>query len=184
MATPKVYISSGTFLSDSWKLASLVRKSGWKPDVLLALWRGGAGVGIAVHEFFKVTGWGSLRHYPLKCASYSGIGEISSDVVFTLGAETFALISPGEKVLIVDDVLDTGKTAAALMSRMEGIGAEARIATVYRKPPSGTSRIEADYCARDLGDDWIVFPHEIEGLSRDEVFAKDPELARLIDVSK
>ena len=87
MTPPKVYISADTFMLDSWKLASMVRKSGWKPDVLLALWRGGAGVGIAVHEFFKVTGWGSVRHYPLKCASYSGICENSSDVVFTLGAE-------------------------------------------------------------------------------------------------
>lgn len=182
MAPPKVYISADTFMSDSWKLASMVRKSGWKPDVLLALWRGGAGVGIAVHEFFKVTGWGGVRHYPLKCASYSGICENSSDVVFTLGAETFALISPGERVLVVDDVLDTGKTAATLMSCIAGLGAEARIATVYRKPSSNTSRIEADYCTRDLGDDWIVFPHEIEGLTKDEVFAKDPELAKLLEV--
>ena len=182
MTPPKVYISADTFMLDSWKLASMVRKSGWKPDVLLALWRGGAGVGIAVHEFFKVTGWGSVRHYPLKCASYSGICENSSDVVFTLGAETFALISPGEKVLVVDDVLDTGKTAATLMSCIAGLGAEARIATVYRKPSSNTLRIEADYCTRDLGDDWIVFPHEIEGLTKDEVFAKDPELAKLLEV--
>lgn len=180
MAPPKTYVSADRFLSDSWKLASMVRKSGWRPDVLLALWRGGAGAGIAVHEFFKATGW-DVRHYPLKCASYSGICGEPSDVVFTLGAETFALIAPGENVLVVDDVLDTGRTAATLKERIAERGAEARIATVYRKPSPDASRIEADYCARDLGGDWIVFPHEIEGLAKEEILEKDPELARLLE---
>ena len=37
-----------------------------------------------------------------------------------------------------------------------------------------------DYFVKDVGDSWIVFPHEIEGLSDDEVVRKDPALADLI----
>ncbi|MBQ4417236.1 MAG: alcohol dehydrogenase catalytic domain-containing protein, partial [Butyrivibrio sp.] len=41
---------------------------------------------------------------------------------------------PGDKVLVVDDVFDTGKTAAAVKQRIESTGAEMRMACVYWKP--------------------------------------------------
>ena len=84
------------------------------------------------------------------------------------------------KVLVVDDVLDTGKTAEAIKHKIESHGAEVKLAVVYRKPTSNQSRVAADYYARDLGEEWIVFPHEIEGLSRSEIFEKDPALAELL----
>ena len=39
----KRYLSANDYLHDTWKLAASVRASGWKPDILIALWRGGAG---------------------------------------------------------------------------------------------------------------------------------------------
>ena len=63
----KHYIKATEFLHDSWKLAAMVRKSGWKPDFLVGLWRGGAPVAVAIHEFLKATDW-SVQHVPLKCA--------------------------------------------------------------------------------------------------------------------
>ena len=53
----KKYISPDRFQEDVWRLAAKARSSGWKPDMIIALWRGGATVGISVHEFFKATGW-------------------------------------------------------------------------------------------------------------------------------
>lgn len=180
--TGKVYIPADGFLRDSWALAAEVRKSGWRPDAILALWRGGAGVGVAVHEFFKVTGWDGVRHYPLKCSSYTAIGENSSGVGFTLLEETLRLVGRGERVLVVDDVLDTGKTAAAIKGRLDDAGMESRLAVVYVKPSPDPSRCCADYSVRDLGEEWIVFPHEIEGLSPAEILEKDPALAKLLEV--
>ena len=123
----KHYLSANQYQSDMWRLASVIRKSGWKPDFLVGLWRGGAPVAIAVHEYFRATGW-NVQHIPLKCWSYTGIGANSNKVDFLLGDAIFGMFRAGDKVLFVDDVFDTGKTAAAVMDQMRGIGAEARIA--------------------------------------------------------
>ena len=175
----KTYLDANGFLLDSWRLAAAVRESGWKPDIILALWRGGAGVGVSLHEFFKVTGW-NVRHIPLKCASYTGIGANGGDVVFTLGDEIFGLMRAGDRVLVVDDVFDTGKTAAAVKERIDAIGAEMRMACVYWKPQKNVTNLKPDYFVRDVGLDWIVFPHEIEGLTDEEIVQKDPALASLV----
>ena len=175
----KHYLSANEYHADSWRLAAEVRMSGWKPDILIALWRGGAPVGISVHEFFKATGW-SVQHLPLKCASYSGIGENPGGVEFTHGDMVFGALRRGDKVLVVDDVFDTGKTAAAVKERLDGVGAEMRMACVYWKPQKNTTSLKPDYFVRDVGLDWIVFPHEIDGLTDDEIAEKDPLLAELV----
>lgn len=179
----KHYLSADGYLRDSWRLAAAVRASGWRPDTLIALWRGGASVGIAVHEFFKATGW-DMRSLALKSTCYTGIGTHTGEVVFTLGDEVFALLSKGEKVLVVDDVFDTGMTAKAVKERIEATGAEFRFASVYWKSSKNETDVEPDYFVRDPGDEWIVFPHEIEGLTKDERVRKDPVLAALLDADE
>lgn len=176
----KTYMSADECLRDSWRLAAAVRKSDWKPDILIALWRGGAFAGVSLHEFFKVTGW-DVQHIPLKCASYTAIGSgQAGEVVFTLGEEIFRMLRPGDKVLVVDDVFDTGKTAKAVQEQIQKTGAEMRLACVYWKPDKNTTDLKPDYFVRDVGNDWIVFPHEIDGLTKEEIAAKDPLLASLL----
>ena len=175
----KHYLSADEYLRDTWKLAAAVRTSGWKPDILIALWRGGAPVGVAMHEYFKVIGW-DIQHIPLKCASYSGIGDNHGQVVFTHGEVVLDMLRKGDKVLVVDDVFDTGKTAAAVKARMDAVGAEMRMACVYWKPQKNITDMKPDYFVKDVGLDWIVFPHEIEGLTKEEIAIKDPVLALLM----
>ena len=175
----KHYLSADDYLRDVWRLGAAIRRSEWKPDILIALWRGGAPVGIAIHEFLKVSGW-DIRHIPLKCTSYTGIGENAGDVEFTCGDLVFGMIRKGDKVLVVDDVFDTGKTAAAVKAKMDALGAESRMACVYWKPEKNLTDLRPDYFTRDVGREWIVFPHEIEGLSKDEIRTKDSLLAELL----
>jgi len=175
----KRYLSANDFLRDSWLLAAAIRKSGWRPDFLIALWRGGAPVGVAVHEYLKVSGW-PIEHVPLKCASYTGIGENVGQVSFTHADIVFGMLRKGDRVLVVDDVFDTGKTVAAVKERLDAVGAESRFACVYWKPAKNRTNLKPDYFTRDVGLEWIVFPHEIEGLSPAEVAEKDPELAALL----
>lgn len=175
----KQYIGADEYLHDNWRLAAAVRKSGWRPDFILGLWRGGAPVAIAVHEFFKVTGW-DIQHVPLKCSSYTGIEANEGDVAFTHGDIVFGMFRKGDKVLVVDDVFDTGRTAAAVKRRMDAVGVEMRTACVYWKPEKNETELKPDYFVKDAGGTWIVFPHEIEGLSEDEVEKKDSVLADLV----
>ena len=180
MSGGRQYISADEYLHDNWRLAAAVRRSGWRPDFILGLWRGGAPVAIAMHEFMKVTGW-SVQHVPLKCASYTGVGENPGEVVFTHGDVVFGMFRKGDRVLVVDDVFDTGKTAAAVKRRMEAAGVDMRMACVYWKPGRNTTDLAPDYFVKDVGDDWIVFPHEIEGLSASEIVCKDATLAELME---
>lgn len=180
MEEAKQYVSADAYLRDAWRLAAAVRESGWRPDLLLALWRGGAPAGVAVHEFFAATGW-DVRHLPLKSAAYSGIGGRTGRVEFSLGDETFALVAPGWRVLVVDDVFDTGATAAAARGRLAARGAEVRVATVYWKSGVAPGGARPDYFAKDVGGAWIVFPHEIAGLTAAERREKDPALAALVE---
>jgi hypoxanthine phosphoribosyltransferase len=176
----KNYLSADCYLRDIWQLAAKVRESGWRPDFILGLWRGGAPVAVAIHEFMKVTGW-DVKHIPLKCTSYDGIEENSGEVKFTHGDVVFEMFRAGDRVLVVDDVFDTGKTAVAVKMRMETIGAEMRMACVYWKPEKNVTAMKPDYFVEDSGSGWIVFPHEMEGLSREEMARKDPFLARLLN---
>lgn len=172
----KTYLSANDYLRDEWRLAAAVKKSGWKPDILIALWRGGAPVGVSLHEFFKCAGW-PVQHMPLKCASYTGIGENGGKVVFSHGEVIFSTLRKGNRVLVVDDVFDTGKTAEAVHDRIARTGAEMRMACVYWKPAKNQTALKPDYYVKDVGSDWIVFPHEIEGLTDAEIGEKDPMLA-------
>lgn len=175
----KKYLDAGEYLRDIWLLASKVVKSDWRPDIIVALWRGGAPAGVAVHEFFKAAGW-DAGHIPLKCSSYSGIGENEGKVEFTAGEIVFGMLSPGMKVLVVDDVFDTGLTAKAVKEHVSETGAEMRIAAVYWKREKNLTDILPDYYARETGTDWLVFPHEIEGLTMEETRCKDPVLADML----
>lgn len=179
MTDGKHYLSANAYLADVWRLAAAVRKDGWRPDIMIALWRGGAPVGVAVHEFFRTTGW-DVQHLPLKCASYTAVGENAGEVVFTHADIVFGMLREGDRVLVVDDVFDTGKTAAAVKARLDAIGAEMRMACVYWKPAKNTTDLAPDWFTRDVGAEWIVFPHEIDGLSANEIAEKDPALADLL----
>ena len=176
----KRYINATDYLHDAWRLAAAIRRSGWRPDYLVGLWRGGAHVAVAVHEFLSVSGW-DMQHVPLKCASYTGIGANAGEVSFTHGDIVFGMFRAGNRVLVVDDVFDTGKTAAAVKERLDAVGAEMRLACVYWKPGKNETELKPDYFVQDVGSRWIVFPHEIGGLTRAEIMEKDPVLARLLD---
>ncbi len=174
----KVYLDARDYLRDMWRLARQVLDSGWKPDVLLALWRGGAQAGVAIHEYLKVQGV-SVRHLPVKCSSYTGIGQNSEEVTFECADSAFAQLTPGMKVLVVDDVFDTGKTTAAIHEKLNAKGCDMRMACVYWKPGKNLTQYRPDFHVRTL-DRWIVFPHEIEGLSPEEIAEKDEVLSALM----
>lgn len=178
-AIEKTYISANEYQIDIWKLASQIRKSGWKPDFLIGLWRGGAPVAISVHEFLKATGW-SVEHLPLKCFSYTGIKENCENVSFFSGDAVFGMFKKGDKVLFVDDVFDTGKTAAAVHEKALKTGIEMKLACVYWKSTENKTSLKPDFCTREIGGKWIVFPHEMVGLTMEEIRRKNSTLAELL----
>ena len=123
----KRFLSADAFQRDCARLAKLVFDDpSWQPDFILALWRGGAQPGVIISEVFAFLGR-PLPHAIVKCASYApGIGNRTDSVVFQ-GADAILDSLAGKRVLVVDDVFDTGKTAEATLARLRH--ADARIAT-------------------------------------------------------
>ncbi|MFT6157430.1 MAG: hypoxanthine phosphoribosyltransferase, partial [Neolewinella sp.] len=52
----KIFISAEELLLDSFKLAEKVYLSGFRPDFIIGVWRGGAPVGIAIQEYLDFIG--------------------------------------------------------------------------------------------------------------------------------
>jgi hypoxanthine phosphoribosyltransferase len=176
--TNKIYLSANDYLRDSFRLARMVLDSGWMPDDIIALWRGGAPVGVAVHEFLHYHGL-RPRHRTLICKSYTGIQSREGEVMLEGADEVFGSVTKGSRVLIVDDVFDSGNTARTVLERLAQCDADARLATVYWKPSQNKTHCKPDFYVRET-EDWIVFPHELDGLTHDEVKTKDPVVRDLL----
>jgi hypoxanthine phosphoribosyltransferase len=174
----KVYVSANAYQRDSFRLARAILDSGWQPDDMIALWRGGAPVGVSIHEFLYYHGL-RPRHRVLKCQSYTGIQSRGHCVTFEDAEPVFQSVTPGSRVLVVDDVFDSGCTARAVLDRLAPFGADVRIATVYWKPNANQTDLKPDYFVRET-DQWIVFPHELAGLTPDEIKTKDPDIYALL----
>ena len=177
-SSKKLYVDAQTLLVDSIKLARMVWNDKFCPTVLVSVWRGGTLPGIATDEFFRCRGQ-RLHHAVIKAQSYDGMEQGESGVQVEGIEDIAAIVKNDDRLLIIDDVFDTGHTMVAIMneiSEITGIGdAECRSATVYYKPANNKTAIEPSYYV--LAEDrWIVFPHEIIGLTDEELQSHRPEL--------
>ena len=103
----KLYLTTQGQLEDSFKLGSLILKSGFKPKFIIAIWRGGAPIGIAVQEILEYCGI-KTDHIAIRTSSYSDINK-RADQVRVHGLNYLVKnISHTDPLLIVDDVFDTG----------------------------------------------------------------------------
>lgn len=171
----KTYITAQQLLDDSLELAALVLDSGFRPDLIIGIWRGGTPVGIALQEVLAFAGLKS-DHFAIRTASYTGIGERSEIVIDGLEYVTRQLTEQ-PNILLVDDVYDTGLSLQAVKSellRLSGeLQPEIRLATPWYKPGNNQTGIVPDYHLHAT-DDWLVFPHELIGLSATEIRDSKP----------
>ena len=177
--TDKIFLSADQQLRDSFRMARAIYDSGWHPDFLIGLWRGGTPIAIAIHEFFVYRGH-KLLHMPVKCSSYTGSKQ-THELQIDFPENFMDNIHEGSKVLIVDDTFDSGLTTAKLKEIIAARGADVRIAVLIWKPANNRTSIKPDYYAGTT-DKWIVFPHELEDLTPEEIGHKDPELRDILGV--
>lgn len=172
-AVSKFYITPTAFRLYSYSLASLVLNDGFEPDFMVALWRGGAPVGCYVHEYLK---WHNLSvdHIAIRTSKYTGIDSANSTVeIHNLGYLNERLVE-GSKILLIDDVWDSGHTIDAFIDKITRenptLKLDIRVATVYYKPSRNQSKSRPDYFVEE-SDAWLVFPHELEGMTKEEVIS-------------
>ena len=180
----KRYIDANSLLDDSFRLADIILKSGFEPDYIVGIWRGGTPIGIAVQEYMDFVGI-KTDHIAIRTSSYTGIAKRSSRVrVHGLGY-IIDNINAEDNLLIVDDVFDTGLSVDAVLRELRekcrrNTPQVIKTATVYYKPEKRKADFPPDYFVHET-DDWLVFPHELHGLSEQEIAEhKSPVVAEIV----
>ncbi|MEJ2072180.1 MAG: phosphoribosyltransferase family protein [Reinekea sp.] len=181
----KFFISSKELLQDSFRLAHQVLESGFRPDFIIGIWRGGAPIGIAVQEFFDYKGI-ETDHISVRTSSYYGIGKQSKEIKVHGLHYLIENANAEDSLLIVDDVFDSGRSVDALIKQIKqqsrlNTPKDIRVACPWYKPANTQVDIKPDYYVRQ-SDEWLVFPHELSGLTEQELSEGKSELADIKDI--
>lgn len=178
----KTFITAQELLEDSFRLAAKVYDDGFRPQFIVGIWRGGAPIGIAVQEYFdykKV----DTDHIAVRTSSYYGINQQSKEITVHGLHYIIENANASDGLLIVDDVFDSGRSIVALIDQLEllmrnNIPKDIRIACPWYKPANKQVDITPNYYIHE-SKEWLVFPHELSGLTPDEIIAGKSDLANV-----
>ena len=179
----KLYLSAQGLLEDAFRLGAMVLKSGFEPSFIVAIWRGGAPVGIVVQELLDYFGVHS-DHIAIRTSSYSGIDGRSPTVRVHGLNYVVKNIQYEDRLLIVDDVFDTGHTIEKVIQTLRektrrNSPREIRVAVPYYKPSRNRTTRVPDYYLHET-EQWVKFPHSLEGLTREEIETNRPRLNEIL----
>lgn len=181
----KVYITAQNLLESSFKLAHQIYEDGFRPNFIIGIWRGGSPIGIAVQEYFVYRGV-TTDHISVRTSSYTGINEQSRDIRVHGLHYLIDNANSEDSLLIVDDVFDSGRSVDALIKQIKkqsrlNTPADIRVACTWYKPSKRAVDFKPDYYSHE-SDEWLVFPHELHGLTRQEIAEGKSDLNDIIDL--
>jgi len=130
-------------------LAHKIRKANFKPEIIVGISRGGWPPARIMSDLLELPEMANV-----KAEFYLGPAKTKGDPVLT---QPVSMPVKGKRVLVVDDVADTGKSLALVKTHLKEEGAtEMKIATIYYKP---WSIVVPDWFERKTSR-WIIFPWE------------------------
>ena len=196
----KEYLPYNTVRNNALKMAHRIFNDGFIPDIIYVSLRGGVYLGNVISEYFKFV---QRRIRPVYYAavvarSYTGVGE--SDEVKVEGWTYPAdALRTGDKILLVDDIFDSGRTINHLTQILMGKGIPRKDIKVvvhdykYFYDKAEQLSVQPDYWCRkhDLSlkneDIWIHYSsHELIGLTLEELeeyyYSEDPELREVLKI--
>ena len=179
----KTYITAQNLLESSFKLAHEIYADGFRPQFIVGIWRGGTPIGIAVQEYFEYKGV-STDHISVRTSSYYGINQQSRKI--RVHGLDYLIENANSKdgLLIVDDVFDSGRSVDALIQQIKkqsrlNTPSDIRVACTWYKPSMRAVDIKPDYY-RHATDEWLVFPHELKGLTKEEIAEGKNDLKNIL----
>ena len=153
VAEQREVLSYELFGTAARELAQTIADDGFRPDAIVAIARGGLTLAGALGYALNVKMLGSLN-----VEFYTGVEErLDEPIVLPPTLDRASL--EGKRVLLVDDVSDSGRTLALVLRLLQAGGGEVRTVCLYSKP--GTVQ-PPDYVWRTT-DRWIMFPWSAEG---------------------
>lgn len=133
------------------KLADKIRKTKFRPHIIVGVSRGGWPPARILSDLLSNPNLANVR-----AEFYLGVAETKSKPTIT---QPVSMSVVGKKVLVVDEVTDTGQSLELVRKHMNEKGAsQVRTATIYYKP---WSTAKPDYYERKTSS-WIVLPWEIK----------------------
>ena len=136
------------FGTASRELAEHIAADGYEPDLILAIARGGLFLAGALGYALDVK-----NLFTMNIEFYTGIDE-RLDLPVVLPPTLDRVDITGSRVLVADDVADTGKTLELVKDFCAGHVTEVRTAVVYEK---SRSLVTCDFAWKRT-DAWIDFP--------------------------
>lgn len=180
----KTYLDAQTLLEDSFRLGAQIVNDGFKPSYIIAIWRGGTPIGVAVQEFLAYYGIQS-DHIAIRTSSYADEIDQRAKKVKVHGMDYLIKnIQATDSLLIVDDVYDTGLTIQAVIAELRSkcrlnTPEDIRIAVPYFKPTRNKTGVDPEYYLHET-EAWLKYPHSLEGLTAQELEEHRPELFDII----
>ena len=178
------FISPEELLIDSFKLARQIYDSGFRPHLIVGVWRGGTPVGIAVQEFFDYLGV-KTDHFAIRTSSYLGPNQQGRSVRVHGLDYLIENLNTEDQLLIVDDILDSGRSIQAIVTQLKArmrknMPRTVKVATPWYNPNRNVSGVKPDYFLHQT-DIWLVFPHELSGFTLAEIAEGKPAVAAILD---
>ena len=137
------------------KLAEAVHKSGFEPDIIVGISRGGWIPARIISDLLQ-----NPRLAHVAAEFYVGVAETKQEPAIT---QPVSVSVEDKKILVVDDVADTGESLKLVTSHLNEKGAsEIKTATIYYKPWS----IIVPHYYQKITRSWIVFPWERKEATR------------------
>lgn len=179
----KQFLNEQTVIEDSFRLGVEIFDSGFRPTFIVGLWRGGSTIGIYVQECLQTLGV-ETDHIAVR-TSYRGqphyeatLGQADPEIRVHGTQYLLESLNADDRLLIVDDVVSTGRNVTAVIERLQrhlkrNMPEEVRVASLWNRPSHDKTGLIPDYCLHHT-ENWLVFPYELHGLSRDEIRQHKP----------
>lgn len=181
MSGQRPVLEPDDYLADCFRLARLIWRDGYRPDFLVALWRGGTPPGIAIQEFFRWKGH-DFYHTAIRTQSLEGVLQGGGFDIRGL-EHVIDEVEAEHSLLIVDDLFDTGRTMYEVIEylrrRARRNTPEIRVATVYFRPERRSFLVGPHYYLHET-EEPPVFPHQLTEMDPETVRGVDAELYEAI----
>lgn len=190
--TTKHFVQEEDLLLDGYRLGVDIYRSGFRPNFIVGIWRGGSAVGIVVQECLQYFGIDtdhiSIRTSYRGALSYQKMIEDAGSIRVHGMQYLFEAMNADDRLLIVDDVYSTGLNIDAVIRRLQAklrrnMPSEIRVAVPWYKPSRRRTHRVPDYYVHET-DAWLVLPYELTGLTPEEIRLHKPGLAPILDELK
>tara|TARA_Y100001001_G_C7988177_1_gene301951 strand:- start:219 stop:782 length:564 start_codon:yes stop_codon:yes gene_type:complete len=174
-------VDPNVYLADCFRLARKIWDDGYRPEFLVAVWRGGAQPAIVIQELFRWRGHNAYHTAVQKQYRKDSVPGGSIDIK---GIDhVLDVMETNDQLLVVDNVFDNGRDIYEVVNCLQRKARrnipQVRVATVYFQPARQLFGPGPDYYLHE-GEDPLLLPDRLSNISKEETLLLYPELHGLL----